>query len=273
MKYRQQLKEPLPHLQTIIWYEKKQFSVLTQSENLIVRDWNQFSHTCAHRFQATRVCLYSLITNTPCTDVNLNFCCCITVCITSVEMVLTYFTVVLINDRTLKNELPAVSCGINPHSFHIYTFLLWAIQTAYTCSHTPECRPVLDAVQLFTSPEDDRLLKHSTLLRPPIQLHILMFSKERKGEKKQELSRWECHLTLSLLDSAIVLWDGMFELSESEFLMTHSKAKSTVPKRRCASHRGKRGLRSKRPQRSQWWIQNPNQKHGCMQEAFCYTNS
>lgn len=152
--------------------KKGQFSVLTQSENLIVCDWNQFSHTWAHRFQATRVCLYSLITN-------------ITVCITSVEMVFTYFAVVLINDRTLKNELPAVSCGINPHSFHIYTFLLWAIQTAYTCSHTPECRPVLDAVQLFTSPEDDRLLKHSTLLRPPIQLHILMFSKERKGEKSK----------------------------------------------------------------------------------------
>lgn len=98
------------------------------------------------------------------------------------------------------------------------------------------------------------------------------FPKKERG-KKSKGSRWECHLTLSLLDSAILLWDGMFELPESEFLMTHSKAKSTVPKRRCASHRGKRGLRSKRPQRSQWWIQNLNQKHGCMQEAFCYTNS
>lgn len=143
-----------------------------------------------------------------------------------------------------------MSCGINPHSFHIHTFLLWAIQTVHTCSHTPECRPVLDAAQLFTSPEDDQLLKHSTLLRPPIQLHILMFSKERKGEKSKSSLGGGAISFFCVLESAIILWDGVFELCESEFLMTHSKAKSTVPKQSSAPQTEERGLRSKNPQRN-----------------------
>lgn len=46
MKYRQQLKEPLPHLQTIIWYEKK--TILSSDS---IREFNcpwlksAFTHT------------------------------------------------------------------------------------------------------------------------------------------------------------------------------------------------------------------------------------
>lgn len=50
-----------------------------------------------------------------------------------------------------------------------------------------------------------------------------------------------------VLESAIVLWDGVFELSESEFLTIHRKAKTAVPKRSTVRRTKGRGGWIKQP--------------------------
>lgn len=68
-----------------------------------------------------------------------------------------------------------------------------------------------------------------------------MFSKERKKIKSRSSLSGGAISLLCILQSAIFLWDGMFELSKSEYLTIHSKAKSTVPKQSAAPHTEERG--------------------------------
>lgn len=65
---------------------------------------------------------------------------------------------------------------------------------------------------------------------------------QRKKDKKSRSSlSGGTILLFCVLEWAIVLWDSMFKLSESEFLTIHSKVKSTVPKQSAAPRTEERG--------------------------------
>lgn len=76
------------------------------------------------------------------------------------------------------------------------------------------------------------------------------FTPPKKNEKKKcQLSLRGAFSLFCILESAIILRDDVFELTESEFLTIHSKAKSTVPKQSAAPRTKEREGGSNSPQR------------------------
>lgn len=100
--------------------------------------------------------------------------------------------------------------------------------TLYTLVHTLLNAGLSCTPHSCSRPEDDQLLKHSTLPRPPFQPRILMFY-QKKREKKLELSQRGAFSLFCVLESATIFRDDLFELTESEFLTIYSKAKSAAP--------------------------------------------
>lgn len=114
--------------------------------------------------------------------------------------------------------------------YKLYTLVHTLLNAGLSCT-LHSCSQVLKMINDSNIP-----------LSPDHQSNFIFWCFPKKESLKKRLSLSGGAISLfCVLESAIVLWDGMFELSESEFLMIHSKAKSTVPKQSAALRTEERG--------------------------------
>lgn len=129
-------------------------------------------------------------------------------------------------DQSTFFPLPYIPLVSNTNCTHLFTHSWMQACPAHCTAVHKSWR--WSTTQTFHSPQTT------------IQLHILMFSKERRFKKKA-LSQWGCHLTLLCFRISYCPVGRHVWTPESEFLMTHSKAKSTVPKQSAALRTEERG--------------------------------
>lgn len=116
-------------------------------------------------------------------------------------------------DRSTFFPLPYIPLVSNTHCTHLFTHS-W--MQACPAHHT--------AVQVL------KTINYSNIpLFPDHHSNLTFWCFTKKREKKLELSQQGAFSLFCVLKSATIFREDLFELTESEFLTTYSKAKSSAP--------------------------------------------